>query len=220
MLPLEGPLPDAIQAMSETLPEPFDAAKTLRTLEKFEALWREFAEANPHPDDFRSHTDPAYKARFLARYMEHLASAYERFSALKDDDSVAVAATIANDIQSRILDQGTPHERLAKMVFLWIEKLPGISSHDVAVFVLRSMWWSHPEVASRLQMHRLIAAVEACRIDGRKNRKERRREASVSDRWEALANVLEGTGAQVTASAIEQAWQRRHQNASWRKKRR
>jgi hypothetical protein len=179
-----------------------------------ESIHREFHEENrPSPGEL---IDPSLKARRLARYLEHLATIYERGTEEQTHEGLQRAALAAFEIQRHILGQGLPHELLTKLVSAYAQECPQLSAKNAAAMVLMGMMHGHPFVGFRLQPDRIEVAVEAWRVDGRKNRAVRRAEGVSEKRWEALAAVLEGTGAQVAPSTIKQAFFARRTTAKKR----
>lgn len=181
-----------------------------------EAIYREFCEKNPM--DNRERVHPGMKARRIARYLEHLADVYEQGRAENTEEGLRRATIASMDIQRHVLDQGQPHERLVKVIDVFTREAPHLSDQEIVAQVLLSMMHSHPFVTFYIDPEKLDAAIQAWRIDGRKNRATRRAEGAHEKRWEALAAVLEGTGAQVAPSTIKQAFFARRTTTRKRRK--
>lgn len=201
---------DIAKQVADALNGAASAEDTEIVLQSGASIYREFCEKNPisHPAEL---IHPGLKARRIARYLEHLADVFERGSREKTDEGMRRATIAAMDIQRHVLDQGLPHERLAKVVDTNVRELPHKSDRTIASLVIVAMMHSHPEVGIFLELEKIETAIRLWRTDGRKNRAERRAEASMrgngtDPRFEALAEVLEGTGAQVAASTIKQAF--------------
>ena len=168
------------------------------------AIYREFCEKNPM--DPRERVHPGMKARRIARYLEHLADVFDKGSSEKTKEGLRRASIAALNIQQHVLDKGQPHERLANVIDTFTREAPHLSDREITAQVLLSMMHSHPFVAYYIDPEKLDVAVQVWRVDGRKNRATRRAEGGNERRWEALAAVLEGTGAQVAPSTIKQAF--------------
>lgn len=180
------------------------AVKTIR-----DGLFREFSEAHPLDLTNPNLANPADKARRMARYLEFLADAVDQGWAQGNDQGKRRALAAAIEINSLFPDQGLPHERLTKLVFESLDASPNAPSLELADQVFYGMLISHPLIAVKMKIHVIAAAIDACRVDGRKNRQQRRQEGAGMPRWEALSAALAGTGAATAAGAIKQAWLQR-----------